>query len=185
MEIATTEAAPLPKYHAVNSQWQAGTNEGRTVKPTPKEAMAGAKRLYRVAMGKPWRGRVEITSGRRHTSIRSGVLYVNPDQTWDGGWHGIVHSISHHASWRLYRENHGPRHAFIEKELIAYAVRSGFLDGKLRRPVKEKPAADPKAARHASVLARIEAWERKMKRAETALRKLARQRAYYERQQAA
>lgn len=173
------------KYASVNGQWPEGTNEGHAIKPTPQEAMTGARRLYRRAMGKPWRGAVKITSGRHHTRIARGTLYVNPDHTWDGGWHGIVHSMSHHASWGLYHENHGPRHAFIERDLISYVVSSGWLEGKLRRPEKPKPQIDPKAKRHARVLASIERWTRKKKRAETALRKLARQIAYYERQQAA
>jgi len=170
----------MAKYDSVNGQWPEGTACGTAIKPTPQEAMAGAKRLYRKAMGRPFRGKVKLTSGRRDTAIRRGVLYVNPD--WrGGGWHEIVHSISHHASYRLYREAHGPRHAFIERELISYVVKSGWLEGKLRRPEQPKAEIDIKTVRHHRILARIEAWERKKKRAESALKKLERQRRYYER----
>lgn len=186
-EFVAEETAELPKgkYDSVNGVWPEGTNEGRAIKPTPQEAMSAAKRLYRVAMGKSWRGPMKLTTGRRHTSIIGGVFYVNPDHTWDGGWHGIVHSISHHASWRRYGENHGPRHAWIEKQLIEHVVSHGWLDGKLKRPTKPKADTDPKREKHARILSRIKSWQSKAKRAKTALAKLERQRRYYERQLAA
>lgn len=172
-------------YESVNGQWPEGTNEGRNIRPTPEEAISAVKRLYRKAMGRPWQRQIKLTSGLRHTGIRSGVLYVNPDHTWDRGWHGIVHGLSHHASWRLYHENHGPRHAFIEKELIAYVVKSGWLDGKLRRPEKAKGKPDRIAVRMQSIETRIAKWEAKRKRAETALKKLCRQQRYYSQRSAA
>lgn len=172
------------KYQSVNGAWPEGTRDGRDLKPTPQEARAGARKLYRIAMGKSWTGPVKITSGRRYTYPRWGVFSVNPDQR-GGGWHEIVHSISHYAARRLYGEAHGPRHAFIERELIKAVVNGGWLEGKLRKPEKPKVAADIKAIRRQRVLDRMEAWESKKKRAETALRKLRRQQAYYERQIAA
>ena len=182
----------MAKYNSVNGQWPEGTNDGRDIIPTPEEAMSGAKRLYRVAMGRPFRGTMKLTSGRRRTWIRHNVFYVNPNEKrWahasvNGGWHEIVHSISHIASYRLYREAHGPRHAWIEKQLIAHVVRSGWLDGKLKRkPSEPKPPVDPKVEKLTGIEARIKRWQAKQKRAATALRKLERQRKYYERQQAA
>jgi hypothetical protein len=180
----------MAKYESVNGQWPEGTNDGRDIIPTPEEAMSGAKRLYRVALGKPFKGEMKLTSGRRRTWIRRHVFYVNPNEKrgWssiNGGWHEIVHSVSHMASWRLHRENHGPRHAWIEKQLIAHVVRSGWLDGKLKRKPREaKPPVDPKAEKLTGIEARIKRWQAKQKRATTALRKLERQRKYYERQAA-
>lgn len=173
----------MAKYQSVNGAWPEGTNEGRALKPTPQEALSGARRLYRKAFGRPFKGKMKLTSGGRYTYIRRGVFYVNPDQDGHGGgggWHEIVHGISHYACARLHPKapGHGPQHAWIERELIEHVVNSGWLEGKLRRP--EKPKGDPKAERHARVLARIIAWERKKRRAETALRTLARQRRYYE-----
>lgn len=179
------------RYQSVNGAWPDGTREGRDLKPTPKEALSGARRLYRIAFGRPFRGRMKLTSGRRYTYIRNGVFYVNPDQaTFDelgGGWHEIVHGISHFASARLYPKagGHGPQHAFIERELIKAVTTKGWLEGKLKRPDKPKAEVDTKAVRRQRVLERMDAWERKRKRAETALRKLRRQQAYYERQIAA
>lgn len=169
----------MAKYQSVNGAWPEGTREGRDLKPTPQEALSGARRLYRKAFGKPFKGTMRLTSGNRYTYIRRGVFYVNPDQD-GGGWHEIVHGISHYASSRLHPNapGHGAQHAFIERELIAYVVEQGWLEGKLKR--EAKPEEDPIAERHARVLARIAAWESKQRRAETALRKLARQRRYYE-----
>lgn len=177
------------KYQSVNGAWPEGTNEGRNLKPTPQEAMAGAKRLYRIAFGKPFKGTMKLTSGNRFTYIRNGVFYVNPDYgamegfpESGGGWHEIVHGISHYACSRLHpnAKGHGHQHAFIERELIKAVVSKGWLEGKLRREPKIKAPADP-AKRIVESLAR---WQSKRKRAETAIRKLERKLRYYERKAA-
>jgi len=176
----------MAKYDSVNSQWPEGTNEGRDLKPTPQEAMAAARRLYRLGFGKPFKGKIVLTSGNRATWIRGNVLYVNPDQRqwWcstGGGWHEIVHGMSHYVAARLHGSAHDHRHAWIERTMIEHVVKSGWLDGKLRRPEKPKPTADDKRrAKLDGIERRLASWRTKRKRAETAIRKLERQRAYYE-----
>jgi hypothetical protein len=187
------------KYSSVNGQWPEGTRDGRDLKPTPKEALAAAKRLYRVGFKRHFRGKMKLTSGNRRTWIRSGVFYVNPDLgagTIDyrsrggviidrgsgGGWHELVHDISHYVTRRLYGDAHGFRHAFIEKEMIKAVVEGGWLEGKLIRPTKPKPPVDEKALKLQRTLASIKRWRAKEKRAQTALRKLTRKSRYYERQ---
>lgn len=174
----------MTKYQSVNSRWPEGTRDGRDLKPTPQEAMSAAKRLYRFAMKKPFRGKVVLTSGRRYTWIRNHVLHVNPDYG-DGGWHELVHLMSHYCSHRLFpnAKGHGPQHAFLEREMIEYVVKSGWLEGRLRR--KEKPKADPKQTRRALTDAAIKRWQTKAKRAQNALTKLKRRLAYYDRNIAA
>lgn len=173
LEAEGMSTRPLRKYHSVNGQWPEGTREGRDLKPTPQEAVSACRRLYRKAFGKAFKGKVKFTSGRNATWIyitaKGRELRVNPDER-GGGWHEIVHSISHLAAGRLYNENHGPRHAFIERTLIQHVVSSGWLEGKLRR--EPKPAPDKRQMRYARIVSRIETWERKEKRARTALRKL-------------
>jgi hypothetical protein len=71
----------VEKYHGVNSQWPEGSNQGRNLKPTPQEAMAGARRLYRLVFKKPFKGEIKLTSGRRYTFIRRGVMYRTPEAT--------------------------------------------------------------------------------------------------------
>lgn len=173
----------MATYQGVNRSWPEGTNDGRDLKPTPQEALSAAKRLYRFALKKPFKGKMKLTSGNRYTWIRSGVFYVNPDLNGTGGWHELVHLISHQMAQRIYPNapSHGDRHAFVEREMINYVVSSGWLDGKLKSKVRPKAAPDPIAP----IDIKIKRWETKRKRAETALKKLRRQRAYYEKKLAA
>lgn len=159
------------RYASVNGQWPEGTRDGRDLKPTPQEAVAAVRRLWRFGTGKAWRGKIVVTSGRRRGGVRYGVITVNPDR-WAGGWHEVVHMISHHVAFRLHPgiAAHSTQHAFIERTMIAHVVESGWLEGKLRRP--EKPKPDRAALKAARLAARIVAWERKQRRAEAALRKL-------------
>lgn len=171
----------MATYQSVNSRWPEGTNDGRDLKPTPQEAMSAARRLYRFAMKRPFKGKMRVTSGNRYTWIRSGVFYVNPDYR-GGGWHELVHLISHQMAHRLYpgAKSHGGRHAFVEREMVEHVVSSGWLDGKLKSKATGPKTPDPIAA----IDAKVKRWETKRRRAETALRKLKRQRAYYERKAA-
>jgi hypothetical protein len=173
------------KYHAVNGQWPEGTNAGRDLKPMPQEAVSAAKRLYRFALKKPFRGKTKLTSGRRYTWIRNYVLYVNPDCR-GGGWHELVHDLSHLFTHKLFprAKGHGPQHAFLEKEMIAYVVSHGWLDGKLKAKTREKAPRDINAERLARLDASAKRWTTKLRRANTALRKIARQRARLARQTA-
>ena len=161
----------VPKYHSVNRHWPEGTNEGRSLKPTPQEAVAAAKRLYRFAMKKPFKGTFKLTSGNRYTWIRNHVMHVNPDMR-DGGWHELVHMMSHLCAHRLFpnAKGHSHQHAHIEREMIQQVVAKGWLEGKLKRP--DKPAPDRRALKAASIEQRIKSWETKARRAATALRKL-------------
>ena len=161
------------KYQSVNGAWP------ETVPTvTAQEAVPAAKRLYRLVMKRPFRGRVRVSSGNRYTWIRGGVMTVNPDR----GWQSLVHLLSHYCHRKLWPKHkpHDGRgtHAAIEREMITHVVASGWLDGALKRPDKEKP--DPREVRQARVLARIVAWDSKLRRAQNALKKLNRQRAYYE-----
>jgi hypothetical protein len=179
---------PMTTYREVNAAWPT-----ETPVPTPHEAMSGVKRLLRrahrlaVEDGALPKGtrlrryRFKTTSGRRVTWPRRGVWYVNPNENRRaGGWPEIVHSVSHWAQ-RHYWPNedpHGPRHVWIEKVLADYAIKN-FLDGQLKRPEKAKP--DPADIRRERVQTAIKRWQSKLRRAETALRKLRKREAYYDR----
>lgn len=168
------------RYATVNASWP----EVMPV-PTGPEAITAVKRLYRFAMGKPWKGKVQLTSGRRHTWPRYGIYYVNPNREgWSfSGWKDIVHAVSHYCHRRLYpgKRPHDHRHEWLEKEMINYVVSHGWLDGKLKRAKPEAPKSDPKQIRYQRICNRIATWERKERRAKTALRKLVRTKTYYER----
>lgn len=169
-------------YQHVNSQWPEVVPE-----LTGPEAVAAAKRLYRLAMGRPFKGTFKIVSGNRYTWVRNGVFSVNPARTGSGletGWRDLVHMISHLCHQRLHPtwKPHGPEHHALERRLVAYVIEQGWLDGKLKK--EPKPKVDPIVIRHKRVLQGIKRWTTKLKRAQTALKKLERQRRYYERKAA-
>lgn len=162
-------------YRRVNAAWPA------TVPPlTADEATRAAKRLYRFVTKRTWRGDVVVTSGNRYTKIRAGRLVVNPAH----GWHGLVHLLSHYLESYAGTHGHTAAHARLEMRMVKEVVRRGWLDGKLKttpRPVVAPIVVDPRVEKLARTLAAIERWEKKQRRAETALRKLHRRRRYYER----
>jgi hypothetical protein len=184
-------------YRNVNEAWPEPTP-----KPSPQEALAGARKLVRLcyklaAEDKGWpkrpprhylKRRFKLTSGRRYNGPRSGVFYVNPTGHHFGGWRDIVHDISHWSIRLHWSENgnHTPRHAWLERTLAEHVVSSGWLEGKLIRASKQTaPPPDRKAVKQQRIEAKIARWQSKKRRAENALKKLARQRAYYDRQGAA
>lgn len=170
-------------YGRVNATWPAGP----LPIPTEREAAAAARRLYRYALGKTWTGSVEITSGRRYTWVRRGVLVVNPNrQEHQGsGWVSLVHDLSHMFHHRLSSERpHGGTHARLEIRLIKQVLKRGWLHGALRAHVvlaEPAPQADPRIAKLRNIEAKTKRWTTKLKRAQTALKKLARQERYYRR----
>lgn len=165
------------KYHAVNSQWPEVVPE-----LDGSEAVAAAKRLYRFAMKRPWRGKWKIVSGNRYSWTHQGVFCINPKYTGRGavnGWHDLVHFMSHYCFQRLHpgKRPHDSRHLYLERDMVEYVIKSGWLEGKLKRPTKAKPDAKSlAAARHARLDASAKRWTTKLRRATTALRKIARQR---------
>jgi hypothetical protein len=169
------------KYHAVNEQWP-------EVMPalTGPEAIAAAKRLYRFGMKRAFKGKWKLTSGKRFTWPRGGVFYVNPNRTGWGvvnGWHDLVHTMSHYCHRRLHPKHkpHDGRHHFLEKEMVAYVIRSGWLDGRLRpkSATATKAVKSVPATKLERTVAAEKRWTTKLRRAETALRKLRKQRRYY------
>ena len=167
-------AGKLDRYAAVNDAWG-----GRTLPPlTGPEAIGAAKRLYRKWMGRAFtklRGKWTVASGNRRNRLWAWT--VNPAR----GWRDLVHHVSHYVHSRQHPNApaHGLGHSFIEGEMIAHVIASGWLDGKLKREPKPKP--DAKTIRHARARARLARWEARARRAGRAIAKLKRTVAYYER----
>jgi hypothetical protein len=162
-------------YEHVNNEWPSGTNAGRTLKPTAEEAATATKKLWRKWMKKPFPWTIRITSGNRNTWIRRGGVYaLNPDMD-GGGWHEVVHMISHLVAYRLHPgvKAHSAQHHFIEREMVKHVVASGWLDGKLKRP--EKPPVDRRKLETDRIAARLKRWKTRRKRADTAIRRLEQQ----------
>lgn len=93
--------------------------------------------------------------------------------------HACAHELAHNRGKRHRDMGTSPRYAWDTdgkwRELYGWAA-SMPLE---RTP--ERPKADGQLTRYLSVLARQEGWQTKLKRAQTALKKLTRQRRYYER----
>lgn len=150
-------------------------------KLTATEADRAARRLYRFVFKRACPYPVKLTSGRNHSYIRGRALRVNPDNGWDT----LVHGLSHSFYSRLHpgAKPHSGQHGSLERHMIRHIVDSGWLDGKLAPKLKaDKPAADPKLVKYRRTLASIARWQAKIKRANTAMKKLAARKRYYERQ---
>lgn len=182
----------------VNSLW--GMPREKLPKPTGPEALAGCRmllregfRFYGMTKEAKTKRAFKLTSGNRRTNpvegarwfkgkLRPQVWAVNPDECGHG-WAEIVHSVGHWCHGCKYPKlgGHDISHAAIERHLIKFVLNRGWLDGKLKRERTPKPKPDVKAVRYQRVLDQTKTWEAKLKRAQTALKKLRRKKAYYER----
>lgn len=142
---------------------------------SPDESVRAAKRLYKRAMGKPWLGAVKTVSGRRYTWVRGKVMSVNPDmpQRHARGLRAIIHDISHYAHSRLNPNDapHSARQAYIERDLVDYAIQAGFADGALKSKAKPKVLADKVVARYNAMVNRRDKWAKEAERATRLLKK--------------
>jgi hypothetical protein len=152
-------------------------------KPSAQEAALGARMLYRKFLGKKCPLEVVITSGNRYSWGRYGKLYVNPDHGWNG-FRGIIHLLAHYFHNRLHsgKRPHHYTELELEKEMTNFAISKGFHLGKLKR--EPKPRYKPtklEKAQAAALKAEAAAldWERKRRRAETAIRKYKARVKYY------
>lgn len=152
------------------------------------ESIKAARKLYRHATSKTWTGPTALTSGNRITWIRSGVLTVNPNWSrGNGGLREIIHAISHYAHRRLHPNDapHSIRQARLEAKLAKFALRAGFLDGKLAaKPKAEKPKPekpDPIRQRYQRMVNRRDKWAAELERSKRLLAKAEKERRAYER----
>jgi hypothetical protein len=164
--------------------------EGKAPVLPADESVKAAKRLYRRAMGRPWDGPVKLTSGNRSTWVWRDVLVVNPDERHGaGGLREIIHSISHYAHSVKHPNDapHSSRQVYLERDLVDYAIASGFLDGKLASKAKPKPPVEPKAkpdkvvVKYNAMVKRRDKWKAEAERANRLLKKAEAEVRTYER----
>lgn len=131
------------RYDSVNARWPDTLPE-----MTPEEAIRVAKRLYRFAMKRPWRGEWQATSGNRSTWPRGGVFRVNYTGHYRAAWRDLVHDISHYVHRQRHprARPHDIRHEILEREMVEYVVRSGWLDGRLKAKQKTAPSKEARDA---------------------------------------
>lgn len=161
-------------YRRVNAEWPAKLPD-----LTPDEAFRAARRLYRFVTGKTWAGPVKLTNGNRANDIRRGVMFVSVTPRYDRHpWDNLVHEFSHRLAGHAGVDaSHGSEHARLERRMVKEVVDRGWLDGALKteaspKPTREERISDERATRLARIDVRIQGWERRAKRAATALRKL-------------
>lgn len=172
MSAKPIRAGSVP-YLRVNGAWP------KPLPPlTPAEISTAAKRLWLKFYGYPLKWPIRLTSGRRYSCLRRGTFVLNPTR----GWSHLVHDLSHVIFYRKHPDlsPHDYRHAVLEGAMVDYVVTHGWLDGKLRREPKPKKVR-PKPTPYERCLARLAVWETKRRRAETAIKKLKRSKAAFER----
>lgn len=158
----------------MHKAWQDVPNE-QLFNVWESHAASYCKAMWKKATGRKLTAKIRFGTGNRYTWIRRGVLTVNPS----AGWKEINHDFTHCIERRTTGDAHSDKH--LERERYgAEMIRKRFL---MEGPQPEKPkptTLDLQQKRAASVETRIVTWERKAKRAQTALSKLRKQKRYYE-----
>lgn len=164
-------AAHTGAYATVGQIWAGVTRPPLTM----AEALRAARRLTRhfgaIAHGAPH----QLVPARLPTRARRCWATSRTNVTLDKGWERLVHDVAHTVFRHRHPKlpPHHPSHARLEREMAAYVVARGWLDGKLAPAAKVAPSLDERrAAKRASVEARLARWQTRAKRAATAIRKL-------------
>ena len=149
--------------------------------PSEQEAITGAKRLYRFVMGKTLKSEVHFTTGNRSTwwYLKKGRLRLHINR--QEGWNEIIHDLAHWSNFKLNPRDKGHSNSqlSLESRMTKYAIDGGFLRGKLKSKKKEKPKRDLVAERYAKIVARVDNWKTKSKRAESMLKRAERELKVY------
>lgn len=100
---------------------------------------------------------------------------TKPTRGHDKGWGRLIHDVSHML--QQYRHPklrpHDTTHHQIERDVQVYVETQGMLA--VKPTTKGKDSHAYRAARYVNICERLKRWESKRKRAETAIRKLSRQ----------
>ena len=160
-----------PRYKQVSDTLPA------TLPPlTREEAERAAKRIFRHFGSAKDRGGAQADLGpiRFRGYVRRCWVSSKPTKEHDKGWGRLVHDVSHDIFRRRHPgfRPHAGGHAQLEREIAEFVVAQGWLDGRLKT-IDKKPSREE---RHRCKLARVEEallrWDRKLRRAQNALRKL-------------
>lgn len=114
-------------YARVNAEWPSDIPT-----PTEQQAVNAARRLWKWGVGYRWTGKVRVTSGRRYTWVKRGVLVVNPNRPGrdGGGWKSLVHDLSHLVWYKANPEGvrgHEKGHAKVELAMVKQVIKRGWL----------------------------------------------------------
>ena len=140
----------------------------------PNLAMNYVRAFWKQEMGRKFPYKLRVGSGNRRTWRDSKGFTVNPDQ----GWHDINHDMSHYIERCKTGAAHSDQHLRLERNGAALICKRFLRDEPYEEP--KKSTRDLQAERAARIDARIKKWEPKLKRATTALKKLRKQKKYYD-----
>jgi hypothetical protein len=157
----------------VEKIWEENSTREQRFNVHPNLAMNYVRAFWKQEMGRKFPHKLRIGSGNRRTWRDSKGFTVNPDQ----GWHDINHDMSHYIERCKTGGAHTDSHLRLERNGAALICKRFLRDEPYVEPKKD---VDLVAKRAASVDARIKKWETKLKRATTALKKLKRQKKYYD-----
>ena len=171
----------------VNSEWKkiySETSQKELFIPSDQEAVTGCKRLFRKFMGYSFKNKIKIVRGNRYTWIRGGIMYINPNEKrWNGfgGWAEIVHSLAHYIGDEKFDEGHSTKQLWLEVKMTRYVLKNKFHLGTLKsKPRKIPIVKDVDVVKLENIEKKLARWTTKLKRANTAIKKLNKKKKYYE-----
>jgi hypothetical protein len=141
---------------------------------TREEADRAIKKIMAHFGSKALGGPSMMYDARWSRPARRCWLSTKPTTGHYKGWGRLIHDASHiifrkrHPSFRP----HDGGHARLEREIAQFVATRCWLDGSLKAKAAPKPTAVDKLAR---IEARLSLWDSKRRRAETAIRKIKRQ----------
>ena len=164
----------------INPIHQKMRDENDNKKPTFKECISAIKRLYRLEMNKslPKHYEFQETSGNRHTWCRSRTWKINSQTTWED----IIHSACHWIEYRKYGSDakiHNLNSFRMEKRFVEYAYKHKWHLGALIKATKTKVEVNKDALMIDRLEKNIISWEKKIKKANTFIKKYSKQLKYY------
>lgn len=138
-------------------------------------AASYCRAMWKKATGRKLTAKIRFGTGNRYTWIRNGVLTINPS----AGWKEINHDFTHCIERRTTGDAHSDTHLELERQGAELIKRKFLTEGP--QPEKPKPTTrELQEKRAAQVEAGIERWEKKLRRANNALKKLRKKKRYYD-----
>jgi len=180
-----TSAESMTWYERSNQVWK---DEGFNIRfdfndqeaVDYKTAVNCLKRFWRKEFKRTMPYKVKQVSGNRRTWVRNNVLSINPSH----GWPNIVHDFGHWMGYQKFPNErpHCVNHSLLEWRFTNFVISRGYIrksrEAIANPVVKEK--TDVVKTRYLRMLKRKEAWDKKLKLAETYATKLQKQIRSYE-----
>ena len=145
-----------------------------------KTAVNCIKRFWRKEMKRKLPYDIREGSGNRNTWVYNFTLTINTES----GWSNIVHDFGHYiGNLKLHNQRpHCVDHALLEWRFTKFVFDQGYIQ-KSREAIanpKVKAKPDVVKVRYLRMLKRKDAWNKKLKLAETYAKKLDKQISSYE-----